>query len=78
MPFPHYFIKLSDNEREEVSRKLQNYSITNRHVKRRRLQSIWFSNQRLTEEQISKRLKVTCRTVQRWFRLYRQKGLNGF
>ena len=78
MAYPHYFIKLSDAERKEVSRKLQGYSVSNKHQRRRRLQSIWFSNQGMTIGQISKRLEINYRTIPKWFYLYRQKGINGF
>ncbi|MEW6026439.1 MAG: helix-turn-helix domain-containing protein [Planctomycetota bacterium] len=78
MSYPHYFIRLNPDERRQMLIKLSQYAVKGQHSQRRRLQAIYFSDKGETFEQISKRLNVSYRTVQRWISFYHRKGLNGF
>lgn len=78
MPFPHKFIKLTPEQKKQVEQALKHFAITGQYKKHRRLQFVYLSNERLTFQQISKRLGVSYRMVQKWYLKYRQKELGAF
>lgn len=78
MPYPHSFIKLTEEERKTVSRKLSEFNQAGKYKKRRRLQVLWFSNQGITYEQISKKTDLSYQRVRELIYLYRKEGLKPF
>jgi len=78
MPYPHQFIKLTDEEEKLIARELQTFSIKGQSKKRRRLQSVWLSDSGLTYQEISKRLGVSYRSVKQWLSNYRKRGIEPF
>ncbi|MFA5793564.1 MAG: helix-turn-helix domain-containing protein [Candidatus Brocadiia bacterium] len=78
MPFPHTFITLTDDERKRISWKLQAMALKGQGRKRKRLQSIWLSNEGYTFKQISTMLNVTYQSVKMWISLYRKVGLDEY
>ncbi|MFH1226638.1 MAG: helix-turn-helix domain-containing protein [Planctomycetota bacterium] len=78
MPFPHAFIKLTDDERKRISRELQTMALKGQNRKRKRLQAVWLSDKGHTFKQISTMLDVTYQSVKTWVSLYRQVGLDEY
>ena len=78
MPYPHRYITLSPEERNRISRLLQELSINRQYRKRIRLQAIWLSDQKQTYLQISQNLNVTYQSVKMWIAAYRKVGLDEF
>ena len=78
MPFPHKFIKLTDEERKRISRELQAMALKGQSRKRKRLQAVWLSDSGLTYEQICQRLDTSYWAVQLWITTYQKLGLDGF
>ena len=78
MPFPHTFITLTDDERKRISWELQAMALKGQGRKRKRLQSIWLSNEGHTFKQISTMLNVTYQSVKMWISLYRKVGLDEY
>jgi len=75
MPYPHTYIKLTDEERKRVSVELQRLTIIGKDKERKRLQAVWLSDCGLTFEQIARRFGKSYRTVQRWVSKYRKERL---
>jgi DNA-binding transcriptional ArsR family regulator len=81
MPYPHKFIKLTEEERKRLEAELKNLAITTeccnrrRLQKRRRLQAIYFSSIGWEIDKISKSLKVSYRSVKGWLSAYRKNGI---
>ena len=78
MPYPHQFIKLTPEEKKQVSFWLERYVVTGQHKKRRRLQVLWLSDEGLTYESISQRIGLSYQRVRELIYLYRKAGLNSF
>ena len=78
MPFPHTFIKLTDEERKRISREIRVLWQANQTRKGKRLQAIWMSDAGYTIKQISGRLGVAYRTVKMWFSTYHKVGLEEY
>jgi hypothetical protein len=77
MPYPHQFIPpLRDEERRKISSILADLALKGKWQKRQRVSAVWFSDQGHTKEQISQLLKVSYRSLTRWFSLYRKGGLD--
>jgi hypothetical protein len=75
MPYPHQFVKLTDEERRKISSILADLAVKGKWQKRQRVSAVWFSDQGHTEEQISQLLKVSYRSVKKWLSIYRKGGL---
>jgi hypothetical protein len=78
MPFPHTFIKLTADERKQVSAELQRLAVAGQWRKRKPLQALHLSDQGRTFDQIAEYLKITYRVVQMWFARYKKEGVTGF
>lgn len=78
MPYPHQFIKLTDEEEKLIKSKLIEYTVKKQYKKHNRIQALWLSGHGWTFEAISRHERVSYRTVKRWISRYRQKGLNAF
>ena len=78
MPYPHAYIKLTEEERQRISRELQTMAQRGQHRRRKRLQAIWLSDSGLTYQEISKRLDVTYQSVKMWISAYRKVGWDNF
>ncbi|MFH1229905.1 MAG: helix-turn-helix domain-containing protein [Planctomycetota bacterium] len=78
MPYPHAFITLTPQERKQVSFWLEQYSLTGQYQKRRRLQVLYLSDQKIEFERIARRLKYHYNTVRWNIYLYRKQGLKPF
>jgi hypothetical protein len=76
MPYPHKFIRLSREERWLVSAHLQQLAREGKDRERNRLQVIFLSNERLTFQQIMKRLDMCYRTVQNCVYIWKKQGLS--
>ena len=77
MARPHFFIRLGSEELKELSIFLAGgYSRYGLRA-RRRAQVVWFSHEKMTVQQIARRLQVSERHVWNWLKTYQQKGLDG-
>ncbi|MBI5777848.1 MAG: helix-turn-helix domain-containing protein [Planctomycetes bacterium] len=78
MPYPHQFIRLTDQERKIVSDELRNLNIAGKYKKRRRLQILYLSDQKIEFERIAQRLKCSYNTVRWNIYRYKKHGLKPF
>jgi hypothetical protein len=78
MPYPHVFITLTQKEQKQVSFWLERYAVTGQYEKRRRLQILYLSDQKVEFERIAKRLNYSDMTVRRYVYMYRKQGLKPF
>ena len=78
MPYPHTYIKLTDEERKKINQELQVMAMRKQFRKRRRLQSISLSDSGFNYDEISHRLDVSYWAVQLWISTYRKLGLDKF
>ncbi|MBI5779398.1 MAG: helix-turn-helix domain-containing protein [Planctomycetes bacterium] len=78
MPFPHVFIKLTDQERNTVAKELTAFSIKGKFKKRKALQVLWLSDQGFTFQSIGQRLNYSYIRVRQLIYLYRKQGLKPF
>ena len=78
MPYPHKFIKLTDDERKKINQELQVMAMRKQFRKRRRLQAISLSDSGFSYDEISQRLDSSYWTVQLWISTYRKLGLDKF
>ena len=78
MPFPHVFIKLTDEERKQISRELQAMALKGQWRRRNRLQAVWLSDKGHTFKQINTILNVTYQSVKMWVALYQKVGLDEY
>ncbi len=74
---PNSFIKLTLEQANELNTFLgggySHYGLRARH----RAQAIWFSHKGETVAQISRRLNISQRSIWKWFKTYRTKGVTG-
>ena len=78
MPYPHTFIILTPEERKDISFWLERYVLTGQYKKRRRLQVIYLSDQKIEFARIAKRLNCSYNTVRWNIYLYKKQGLKPF
>ena len=78
MPYPHAFIRLTDEESQKVSFWLKRYLVTEQYKKRRRLQVLYLSDQGFAFDKITRRLNCHYNTVRGNIYLYRKQGLKPF
>lgn len=78
MPYLHKFIKLTPEQRKKVMSALKTFLLAGKSRKRKRLQSIYLSNDGMTFGAISKFLRVSYRAVQKWAQKFREEGLEPF
>jgi transposase len=76
MPYPHKFIKLTQEEQWLVSAHLQRLAREGKDRERKRLQVVFLSNQGLTFRQIMKRLGMCYRTVKNCVYIWKKEGLS--
>jgi len=78
MPYPHQFIRLTDQERKIVSDELRNLAIAGRYKKRRQLQILYLSDNGLEFRSICIRLNLSYAAVRRWIYRYEKEGIKPF
>lgn len=78
MPYPHVFIKLTEEERKIVNDELKNLAIAGNYKKRRPLQILYLSDSGITFSGICTRLGFSYATVRRWIYRYKKEGLKPF
>ena len=78
MPYPHQFIRLTDEERNIVKDELRNLYIEGKYKKRRQLQILYLSDEGKTFRIICERLRFSYATVRRWIYRYKKEGLKPF
>ncbi|MEW6027099.1 MAG: helix-turn-helix domain-containing protein [Planctomycetota bacterium] len=78
MPYPHQFIKLTDEERTIVKAEIQRYGKEGKVKKRAHIQILYFSDQGQDFQSIAVVLSLSYPTVRRWIYLYRKEGLKPF
>lgn len=78
MPYPHTFITLTAEERKQVSFWLERYAVSHQYQKRKRLQILYLSDQKIEFARIAKRLNYHYDTVRWNIYLYRKQGLKPF
>ena len=78
MPHPNVFIKLTPEERQRVSNRIQRLVIDGQFRRCKPLQALYLSDRGQTFSQISKTLNVTYRVVQMWVAKYRKDGIKWF
>lgn len=74
---PYTFIKLTPEQAEEMAVFLREGYLHYGLRIRLRAQTIWFSNEGETVAEISRRLKISQRSIWKWFKIYQTKGLAG-
>jgi len=72
-----FFIKLTHDEAILVENYMNQVISLSGLRARRRVQAILLSHQRWTIQRIAKHLKVNRRSVWKWFKAYKEKGLAG-
>ncbi|MFA5795257.1 MAG: helix-turn-helix domain-containing protein [Candidatus Brocadiia bacterium] len=78
MPYPHKFVKLTDQERKEVESALKELLHRRESKKRRRLQIIYWSDQGSSYDSIAKSLYFSYATVRRWIYRWQKEGIKPF
>lgn len=78
MPYPHVYIHLTTEEREQISKELKRLLLAGKYQKRKPLQVLWLSDQKKTFKDIANCLGKSFDTVRRWVYRYRKDGLEGF
>ncbi|MBI4712073.1 MAG: helix-turn-helix domain-containing protein [Planctomycetes bacterium] len=78
MPYPHRYIKLTDDQRRQVKWKLQELLMAGKSRARTKLQAIWLSDRGDTFSGIARHSGRTYRTIQNWMRRYRAMGFDAF
>jgi CRP-like cAMP-binding protein len=78
MPYPHYFVKLTPDEKKRIAKEIERLTLLRQWKKRKPLQALYLSNERKPFRDIAKYLGVSYRTVKRWVYRYKKSGLDCF
>ncbi|MDI6788470.1 MAG: helix-turn-helix domain-containing protein [Planctomycetota bacterium] len=78
MPYPHKYITLTPEEKKRVVDEIKRLTLARRWKRRRPLQMLYFSDQKLPFRAIADTLIVSYSTVCNWVYRYRREGLEGF
>ncbi|MFH0888750.1 MAG: helix-turn-helix domain-containing protein [Planctomycetota bacterium] len=78
MPYPHYFVKLTPEEKKRIAKEIERLTLLRQWKKRKPLQTLYLSDQKKTFRDIANYLGKSFTTIRRWVYRYRKDGLEDF